>query len=241
MHKTYNNLKKQQVVLTELAEFINKNRGFRVQLVVLELSLLSLKTKFLKLPQMMDMTLPRGLRLTFCMVFLMLAYASDLYAQSSEQSQTVLPIKIPWGFQWGESEAEVEQALQGTKTTIVQRKKIGERDVLIVSGFIQRLLQQALFYFQSDSLNEIELQYGDKNWTAEQYTNFFNQTRSNIENKYGPGHIITEQKNQENQGVLQTIIGYQWTQVSATLQLFLFTAEKGSEAFRVVSLHYRGF
>jgi hypothetical protein len=166
---------------------------------------------------------------------------NQLYAQSPSPSSTPNQIKIPWGFQWGASESYVEQALQQTNTVIAERKKIGDRDVLVVSGFVQHLLKQALFYFQNDSLNEIELQYGDKDWISAQYRDFFEQTRSNIESKYGPGRVITQQKTRENQEVLETIIGYQWTQAAATLQLFLFTAEKDQEAFRVVSLHYRGF
>lgn len=189
----------------------------------------------------MDIIFSRWLRCYFCTILFVIAGLSDLQAQSPEQSPTPDQIRIPWGFQWGETEAHVEQSLQQAKTTVVARKKIGDRDILVVSGFIQRLLQQALFYFQNDSLNEIELQYGGKDWTDAQYRNFFDQTRANIEAKYGPGRVIVQQKSRESQGVLATIIGYQWTQVSATLQLFLFTAEKDNTSYSIVSLHYRGF
>ncbi len=189
----------------------------------------------------MDMTFPRWLRYHLCTVLFVTAWISDLRAQSPEQSPTPNQIKIPWGFQWRETEAHVEQSLQQAKATVVVRKKTGDRDILVVSGFIQQLLQQALFYFQNDSLNEIELQYGGKDWTDAQFRTFFDQTRANIETKYGPGRVIAQQKSRESQGVLATIIGYQWTQISATLQLFFFTAEKNNEFYRVVSLHYRGF
>lgn len=180
------------------------------------------------------------LRFASCVALTLLHFAGANELQAQEHSSPS-EIKIPWGFQWGESEMSVEQALQQAKTNIVKRTKMSDREVLVVAGFVQRLLQQALFYFQNDGLNEIELQYGNKKWTASQFSDFFDQTRSNIENKYGPGRVITQQKTRDNQEVLETIIGYQWTQVSATLQLFLFTAERGNESFRVVSLHYRGF
>ncbi len=202
---------------------------------------LSLKINPSKLPQI-EMIFHLRLRYHLCIALLIFACVSEeLRAQAPQGPPTPNQIKIPWGFQWGETQSHVEQSLKETKTTIVARKKIGDRDVLAVSGFVPHLLQQALFYFQSDSLNEIELQYGNKDWTSTQYRDFFDQTRSNIESKYGPGRVITQQKTRENQEVLETIIGYQWTQISATLQLFLFTAETANQAFRVVSLHYRGF
>lgn len=161
--------------------------------------------------------------------------------QQQQISSSAGQIKIPWGFQWGETAAEVEGSLQKAKTVITQRRKIGNRSALVASGFIQYRLQQAVFYFQDDRLNEIELQYGEKNWEASQYQDFFDQTCGNIEAKYGPGRLLAQQKNPPDQDVLASIIGYQWTQISATLQAFLFTAEKGTESFQIVSLHYRGF
>ena len=186
-----------------------------------------------------------SLRLThpICMALMIFActYALQAQTESQDQPPPSNQIKIPWGFQWGESDERLEKALLEAKVNIVERKKIGERVVLVANGFVQPLLQQALFYFQNGGLNEIELQYGEKNWQASQFQDFFEQTRHNVESKYGPGRVITRQKTRENEDVLETIIGYQWTQIAATLQLFLFTAEKGTDSFRLISLHYRGF
>ena len=104
----------------------------------------------------------------------------------------------------------------------------------------QRLLQRALFYFDNDSLNEIELHYGEPSWDSTQFGNFFDQTRRNIESKYGIGRVIARQKTREGD-VLQTLIGYQWTQDSVSLTLFYYTAERDADSYRVLSLHYRGF
>lgn len=149
-------------------------------------------------------------------------------------------IKVPFNFQWGESAQRLESGLNSVKARVVERKKVRDRDCLVVEGIPQRLLQRALFYFSGDSLNEIELQYGDPAWNAAKYADFFAQTRANIERKYGTGRIIAQQNSQED-NIRQSLIGYQWTQPVTTLALYYYTAEKGTEALRVLSLHYRGF
>jgi hypothetical protein len=148
-------------------------------------------------------------------------------------------IRVPFNFQWGESAQRLEESLGKVQAKVVERKMVDKRSVLVVEGIPQKLLQRALFYFESDSLNEIELHYGDRAWDSTQYATFFDQTRRNIETKYGMGRVIARQKTREGE-ILQTLIGYQWVQASTSLQLFLYTAEKGAEALRVLSLHYKG-
>ncbi|MCX7868886.1 MAG: hypothetical protein N2322_02945 [Terrimicrobiaceae bacterium] len=149
-------------------------------------------------------------------------------------------IKIPFNFQWGESAQRLEKALESVKARVVERKTDRGRQVLVVEGIPQKLLQRALFYFDSDSLSEIELQYGDPAWDSARSSAFFDQTRRNIEEKYGIGRVIARQKTREGD-VLQTLIGYQWKQPVTTLSLFYYTAERGADSFRLLSLHYRGF
>lgn len=149
-------------------------------------------------------------------------------------------IRVPFNFQWGESAARLEKALESVKARVVERKNERGRQVLVVEGIPQKLLQRALFYFDSDSLSEIELHYGDPSWDSARSAAFFDQTRRNIESKYGIGRVIARQKTREGD-VLQTLIGYQWSQPVTTLSLFYYTAERGAESFRLLSLHYRGF
>jgi len=148
-------------------------------------------------------------------------------------------IRVPFNFQWGESAQRLEESLAKVQARVVERKMIEKRNVLVVEGIPQKLLQRALFYFDSDSLSEIELHYGDRSWDSVQIAQFFDQTRRNIENKYGMGRVIARQKTREGE-ILQTLIGYQWIQASTSLQLFFYTAEKGAESLRVLSLHYKG-
>lgn len=148
-------------------------------------------------------------------------------------------IRVPFNFQWGESAQRLEDSLTKVQARVVERKTVQHRNVLVVEGIPQKLLQRALFYFDSDSLSEIELHYGDASWDSVQYAQFFDQTRRNIDNKYGMGRVIARQKTREGE-ILQTLIGYQWIQATTSLQLFLYTAEKGAESIRVLSLHYKG-
>ena len=149
-------------------------------------------------------------------------------------------IKVPFNFQWGESLSRLEEGLKGVKATVVERKDVRGRQCLVVEGIPQKLLQRALFYFDNDSLGEIELHYGDSSWDGASYSIFFDQTRRNIESKYGIGRVIARQKTRDGD-VLQTLVGYQWSQPSTTLALYYYTAEKDAQSFRLLSLHYRGY
>jgi len=40
-------------------------------------------------------------------------------------------------------------------------------------------------------------------------------------------------------GVTQTVVGYKWEENNTAIELFYFSAEKGDESFRTVSVHYR--
>jgi hypothetical protein len=149
-------------------------------------------------------------------------------------------IKVPFNFQWGENAQRLEDSMTRVQAKVVERKTVGGRQCLVVEGIPQKLLIRALFYFDSDSLNEIELHYGDPSWDSVQFGNFFDQTRRNIEGKYGIGRVIARQKTREGD-ILQTLIGYQWTQDTTTLCLYYYTAEENADSFRLLSLHYRGF
>jgi hypothetical protein len=149
-------------------------------------------------------------------------------------------VKVPFNFQWGESAQRLEDSLKRVQARVVERKQVRNRQCLFVEGIPQRLLQRALFYFENDSLNEIELHYGDASWDAERFGAFFDQTRRNVERKYGLGRVIARQKTREGD-VLETLIGYQWSQEITTLVLYFYTAQNGADSFRLLSLHYRGF
>ena len=154
--------------------------------------------------------------------------------------RAVEDIKVPFNFMWGEAAQRLEDSLKRVQAKVVDRKKVRNRQCLVVEGIPQRLLQRALFYFDNDALNEIELHYGEPGWDAERYGSFFDQTRRNIESKYGIGRVVARQKTRDGD-VLETLIGYQWTQDATTLVLYYYTAENGTDSYRLLSLHYRGY
>jgi hypothetical protein len=154
--------------------------------------------------------------------------------------RAVEEIKVPFNFIWGEAAQRLEDSLKRVQAKVVDRKKVRNRQCLVVEGIPQRLLQRALFYFDNDALNEIELHYGDSSWDSSRYGDFFDQTRRNIENKYGIGRVVARQKTRDGD-VLETLIGYQWTQDTTTLVLYYYTAENNTDSYRLLSLHYRGY
>lgn len=169
--------------------------------------------------------------LLFCgVVFLV---AADIAAAAEE-------IRVPFGFTWGESQQRLEKMLEQAQAKVVDRREVDGQQVLTVTGIAQRLLLRAVFYFENDALSEIELHYGDPSWDAARYAAYFNQTRRHLDKRYGGGKLITRSREKRGE-TLHTMQGYQWSQPSATLQMFLFTAERGAQSHRVLSLHYRGF
>jgi hypothetical protein len=156
------------------------------------------------------------------------------------RAEAVQQMRVPFNFQWGESLPRVEKSLTGIKAKVVERKSVQNRQVLVVEGIPQKNLLRAQFYFSNDMLNEIELQYGDKTWDSLRYAKFFDEVRRNVDAKYGLGRMVAREKSRDPAtDVVQTLIGYQWTQGFMSLRLFLFTGEKADQGFRVLSLHYK--
>lgn len=176
-------------------------------------------------------------RVTFRDLIPLLALSCIFWATRAGAAEE---IKVPFNFQWGEAAQRLEDSLKRVQAHVVDRKKVRNRQCLVVEGIPQRLLQRALFYFDNDALNEIELHYGDSTWDSNRYGTFFDQTRSNIENKYGIGRVVARQKTRDGD-ILETLIGYQWTQDNTTLVLYYYTAENGTDSYRLLSLHYRGY
>lgn len=150
-------------------------------------------------------------------------------------------IKVPFNFRWGDSPSTVEDTVQRAKATVVERKTVKGNKQLVVEGHPDKRLLRSVFTFEGDALVEIELQYGDPSWDTSKIQSVFEQTRRNLDRKYGTSRNIARQTSRADGGVIQTILGYQWTQSYTSLRLVLFIAEKGDETLRILSYHYRGF
>ncbi len=149
-------------------------------------------------------------------------------------------IKVPFNFRWGDPPSLVEGTVTRAKAKVVAEREIDGKSAIIVEGHPDPRLTRSIFYFVNDALAEVELQYADKSWDTAKLNAIFEQTRRNLDRKYGTSRNIARSKTRED-GVVQTILGYQWTQSYTSLRLFLYLAEKDAETFRMLSYHYRGY
>lgn len=170
----------------------------------------------------------------FCLLLLAvtLAYAVGLERAEAED------IKPPFGLHWGETTSRMERLLDGAKARIVERRQLDGREVWEVSGILPNDLQRTLFYFSSDQLVEVELQYKTTDWDEEKYTSFMSDVRRKLEVKYGEPELIA--KREEPIGtVMQKVVGWKWNRNSAAIELFYFSAQNATQVFRTLSVHYK--
>lgn len=149
-------------------------------------------------------------------------------------------IKVPFNFRWGDPASLVEGTIQRAQAHVAERKTINGRKVLVVEGHPDPRLKRSQFTFDNDALAAVELQYNDPAWDADKVNTIFEQTRRNLDRKYGTSRNVARQTSKEGD-VIQTVVGYEWTQSYTSLRLVLYTAERGSQTFRMLSYHYRGF
>lgn len=148
-------------------------------------------------------------------------------------------IRAPFGLQWGETPERLERVLKGAQATVVERRDLRGRQMWTVEGIVQPGLKRTVFYFENGVLNEVELQYQRNEWDDAQQLAWVEQIRRTAESKYGPGAVFLDET-EDDDGITRVSKGYQWVQDYATLRLVYFTAAKGEQKYRTVSLHYRG-
>lgn len=150
-------------------------------------------------------------------------------------------IKVPFNFRWGDSSQLVENTIDRAQARVVNRQMVNGRKILTIEGVVSPHLQCVKFSFDNDALVEVELQYNDGSWDTAKFNSIFEQSRRNLDSKYGSSRNIARQTSKEDGDVIQTIVGYQWTQSYTSLRLIYYSAEKGADTFRMLSYHYRGF
>jgi len=157
--------------------------------------------------------------------------------------QAVQQLKVPLGCSWGDDPAKLDELVHAGGLTIVSSEMIPstQKKVMTVRGVIGAALKQNIFVFQKEELVEIEYQYGDPKWDTKKYQEFFDNFRRMFENKYGPGTLLTKTaaSQLDSSGVTTSISGYQWAQSTCVLDLFYYTAERGDQRYRLVSVHYK--
>ncbi len=150
-------------------------------------------------------------------------------------------IRVPFNFRWGDSSQLVSDTIERAKAKVVETKTVNGRKVMIVEGHPDPRLLRSKFTFDNDALVEVELQYADPAWDGEKFNSIFEQTRRNLDRKYGTSRNIARETSKVDGDTVQTIVGYQWTQSYTSLRLIYYTAAKGADTFRMLSYHYRGF
>jgi len=148
-------------------------------------------------------------------------------------------IAPPFGLYWGETQKEIAKILSRAGATIVEKSVVQGRDAWTIEGLIQPALKQTIIYFGTEKdLVEVELQYQRPEWDLVAYEQFLDSARQTLESRYGPATVLVKDKKPEGD-VMQTVIGYQWQGQGSSIQLFFYSAERNSDVYRSVSVHYR--
>jgi hypothetical protein len=145
----------------------------------------------------------------------------------------------PFGLHWAEGQKEIEKIISRAGARIVDRSVIEGREAWTIEGLIQPALQRTIIYFGSEkNLVEVELQYQQADWDLVAYEQFLESARQRLEDLYGPATVLAKDKKPEGD-IMQTIVGYEWKKPASSIQLFFYSAERNTEVYRSVSLHYR--
>ena len=147
-------------------------------------------------------------------------------------------IKPPFNLQWGETSDRMAKLLAGAKAKVVDRHMVDDREAWVVEGLVQQGLKRTVFYFKNGGMVEVELQYQDDTWDNQKYDEFMASVRRKVEARFGPGQLIARSTTPDGD-VTQTVVGYKWTLNTTLIQLFYYSAEKGTDKYRTVSIHYR--
>jgi hypothetical protein len=155
------------------------------------------------------------------------------------QASTDEGIQPPFNLNWGESALRLEEALLGTSAKIVEREKAAaRREIWKVEGLSGIALKRVNFQLREGKLVEVELQYSKEDWSPATYEEFMQSARRSIEEKHGAGKPITRQQD-EQRGVMKTLIGHRWESDGRALELYYFAAQDPKNVFRILSLHYK--
>jgi hypothetical protein len=146
-------------------------------------------------------------------------------------------IKAPFGMQWGEPVGRIKEVVTKAKAKVVEERTAGSREVVVVEGIVQEGLKRTLFYFTNGGLSEVELQYDREKWDDDKVLSWVNTIKREADRKYGPSRVYADERGDEN-GFRHSLKGWMWVQNFVSLRLVHYTARKGDDKMRRVSLHY---
>ena len=158
-----------------------------------------------------------------------------LFAFSAHAAEELLP---PFGFRWNDTMPRVEAVLKGAKATIVAREKKENREEWTVEGLVHPGLKRTKFTFKAGSLFGVELQYEYPDRTIEWYNQRMGEIRRYFDAKFGTGKLVSRSRDTDSE-IIQTLVGYQWLVGTTMLELFYFSAERGPDLYRTISVNYK--
>jgi hypothetical protein len=144
----------------------------------------------------------------------------------------------PFGFRWNDSAKRVENVLNGAKARIVSREQKESKEVWTVEGLVHPGLKRTLFTFKAGVLYGVELQYEYSDRGIEWYNTRMGDIRRYFDAKYGTGKLVSRSRDTDTD-VIQTLVGYQWMVGTTMLELFYFSAERGQQSYRTISVDYK--
>ena len=106
------------------------------------------------------------------------------------------------------------------------------------AGFLQHcfeLFQNEMAWFAAFG---VELQYEYPDWTIERYNDRMGEIRRYFDTKFGTGTLVSRARDNDSD-VIQTLVGYKWNVGTTTLELFYFSAERGHDLYRTISVSYK--
>ena len=168
-------------------------------------------------------------------IALLFLFAFAAAAPSTHAAEELLP---PFGFRWNDSTARVEAVLNGAKAKIVSRDKKENHDIWTVEGLVHPGLKRTLFTFKNGALFGVELQYEYADRTIEWYNTRMGEIRRYFDGKFGTGKLVSRTRDNDSE-VIQTLVGYQWIIGTTMLELFYFSAERGQNVYRTISVNYK--
>jgi hypothetical protein len=150
-------------------------------------------------------------------------------------------IAPPFGLRWGESKEDVISQMAKAGVEVLKRPKVSDREVLAIEGITQPSLKQTIAYFdtpKSAGLVEVELQYGDPEWTFDGYRAFVVSVTRHLRAYYGEPTVLERDRRPQGNTV-ETVAGYQWQNDTNGVLLFFYSVEQGKNVYTTVSIHYR--
>jgi hypothetical protein len=168
-------------------------------------------------------------------VLIALSSGLFLFLRSTHAADELLP---PFGFRWNDSMPRVEAVLNGAKARVIAREKKENREVWTVEGLIHPGLKRTVFTFKQGSLYGVELQYEYPDRTIEWYNQRMGEIRRYFDAKFGTGKLVSRSRDTDSD-VIQTLVGYQWMVGTTMLELFYFSAERGPNLYRTISVDYK--